>query len=875
MVITIARNVRFSFLRGGGSSLEILFGKVSLTPSNLHTLSTTTVLPAPTTFDLINGIAIATNVAPTPAPVDGKIPWAYTVKVTSTKGQVFEYLVGVPDGTSEINFNVLPRYFETKPPLFGQGPQGPAGTSATVAVGTTTSGPTPAVVNSGTSTNAVLNFTLAKGDKGDPGTGVAAGGTALQALRKNAANTATEWVDVNKALVGLGNADNTSDATKPVSTAQKTYIDNSNTLAYRANVATSLPSQYPEGVTVFNVNAAPDGWPVLFGSQAQVKTDRGRGNTAALQTITGLGATSGSNPATARVLFRKSGQDDIWGDWQEQLTVLGARKGIVTNVMDFGAVGDGVTDDTSAFVAARDYIASVGGGTLYAPAKAFHISGVIEFTSNLTVMGRGATFLKLASSTHQATFIAKSNGAKGYGSGGRAIIIDGPTFKGTFSGNKGNGLSLHHVEDLIVRNSKFTECVLTGHAADLGGCRKIRFENTVFEGWKVGEGREFTEAIQLDYSTAATLGQDTIASSFDGLPTVDVVVKDCEFIPLTVGGTTYPAPNPMGTHTRVAGYLVENILFAHNLVRGGLGTTGFVGSTATFHKGWIHIGYAKNVKIKNNRFVSTHSNPTRVININAPDSAYLLSSVADPAATMTPATPIPVTDFELSGNIFENFNSGDATSRSEPIVYLRGYSETLQSKDFLLENNTYNNCSPAVEGTYQYEGQIGVNAAYISNLELRKINLRGLSQLMVTVKCADVTLDNISGYLTSIFVQDDDSVNYFIGVTDVRYPGGAQMNRTNGVYFAGTRLRTINSSDVGSLGDRLFSLSACKNILSRDVTVDNSSGSSLVTRGLWVTGTSQAGRIDQTLIRGTFSVAGVRIETNSNTVTVANSVTAV
>lgn len=200
----MARNVKFSFLRGGGSSLEVLYGKVSLTPTNLHTLSSTAVLPAPTTFDLVNGTALATNVAPTPAPVDGLLPWGYKVKITDNFGKSWEYLVGVPDGTTEINFNVLPKYFETRPPVFGVGPTGPAGQSASVAVGTVSSGPSPTVVNSGTSTNAILNFTLAKGvkgDKGEPGVSsvdwanAAANSAAAAEASKQAAIAASQLVD--------------------------------------------------------------------------------------------------------------------------------------------------------------------------------------------------------------------------------------------------------------------------------------------------------------------------------------------------------------------------------------------------------------------------------------------------------------------------------------------------------------------------------------------------------------------------------------------------------------------------------------------------------------------------------------------------------
>lgn len=49
------------------------------------------------------------------------------------------------------------------------GADGPKGDAGTITVGTVSSGESPAVVNVGTSTDAILNFTLPKGDKGDKG----------------------------------------------------------------------------------------------------------------------------------------------------------------------------------------------------------------------------------------------------------------------------------------------------------------------------------------------------------------------------------------------------------------------------------------------------------------------------------------------------------------------------------------------------------------------------------------------------------------------------------------------------------------------------------------------------------------------------------
>ena len=57
------------------------------------------------------------------------------------------------------------------------GQTGATGQAATIAVGTVSSGETPAVTNSGTSSAAVFNFTLPKGDKGDTGNTGATGAT--------------------------------------------------------------------------------------------------------------------------------------------------------------------------------------------------------------------------------------------------------------------------------------------------------------------------------------------------------------------------------------------------------------------------------------------------------------------------------------------------------------------------------------------------------------------------------------------------------------------------------------------------------------------------------------------------------------------------
>lgn len=95
-----------------------------------------------------------------------------------------------------------------------------AGASRLV-IGTVTTGApgTPAAVEIvGPATAQALNFQLPRGQTGP---GVAGGGTAGQILRKvDGVSFNTAWVTLVKGDIGLANVDNTSDASKPISTAQ-------------------------------------------------------------------------------------------------------------------------------------------------------------------------------------------------------------------------------------------------------------------------------------------------------------------------------------------------------------------------------------------------------------------------------------------------------------------------------------------------------------------------------------------------------------------------------------------------------------------------------------------------------------------------------
>lgn len=73
------------------------------------------------------------------------------------------------------------------------------------------------------------------GTAGPAGVGVPAGGTAGQALTKiDGTNYNTHWTTIDKAFVGLGSVDNTSDLNKPISTATQTALNLKEDLANKS-----------------------------------------------------------------------------------------------------------------------------------------------------------------------------------------------------------------------------------------------------------------------------------------------------------------------------------------------------------------------------------------------------------------------------------------------------------------------------------------------------------------------------------------------------------------------------------------------------------------------------------------------------------------
>jgi len=83
--------------------------------------------------------------------------------------------------------------------------------------------------------------------------------------------------------------------------------------------------------------------------------------------------------------------------------------GAVYNVLDYGAVGNGSTDDTVAIQAAIDAANAAGGGTVYFPAGTYKLTDTVNLKANVKLQGAGRRVTYLKQFTNSKKCLAQSN----------------------------------------------------------------------------------------------------------------------------------------------------------------------------------------------------------------------------------------------------------------------------------------------------------------------------------------------------------------------------------------------------------------------------------------------------------------------------------
>lgn len=215
--------------------------------------------------------------------------------------------------------------------------------------------------------------------------------------------------------------------------------------------------------------------------------------------------------------------------------------GIYKNVKDYGAKGDGVTDDASAIQSALTASNVDGGGIVFFPEGTYLLKSSALFYSNqILLFEPGATLLQGAAiNSLMRNYSTTSVG--GYDGTHDSMII-GATFDGGTYTENNTLLGFCHAKNITVKDCKFKNAYGIWHDLEINSSQYVLVENCDFNGSRKtgqnGENLQIDGACSTSYYPWGDIKIDNTVSQY-------VEVKGCHFH----SNTTSPG---IGNHSNMA-----------------------------------------------------------------------------------------------------------------------------------------------------------------------------------------------------------------------------------------------------------------------------------------------------------------------------------
>ncbi|WP_103534895.1 right-handed parallel beta-helix repeat-containing protein [Streptomyces sp. SM11] len=208
-----------------------------------------------------------------------------------------------------------------------------------------------------------------------------------------------------------------------------------------------------------------------------------------------------------------------------------AAAGPVFDVRAYGAVGDGVADDTAAFRnALADARAVVGGGAaLLVPPGSYALGESLLLGPGMTVRAHGARLFRTGNTSALIkNYTSGMPAVAGYGGAGNISVFGGTwDMRGSRFTSTCPAFVFTHADGFTVRDVTVLD-VPRAHAIELNAVRRARIVDCLFDGVYAGTGTPTVpnrlEAVQI---TGATNAANLPAPEFDGTPCEDVLITGC------------------------------------------------------------------------------------------------------------------------------------------------------------------------------------------------------------------------------------------------------------------------------------------------------------------------------------------------------------
>lgn len=245
--------------------------------------------------------------------------------------------------------------------------------------------------------------------------------------------------------------------------------------------------------------------------------------------------------------------------------------GGAVSVASFGAVGDGVTDDTAAIQAALDKAKAAGGGVvMFPPGKTYAIKTFLVAYDWTVISAYGATIKSIGNTGLLRNFLSTET-FSGY-AGHSHIIVQGGVWDANASdGTTGtvtaetDAFNFIHCSDITIRDVTIKN-VSSAHALEFNSTDGGRVLHCRFLGYRDNtsdSSRQFSEAVQLDIAVS---GSSSIGA-FDNTASKNILVQGCYFGPSERLGVFGRA---IGSHTLASGAYYYGVQIIGNRIEGTL-----------------------------------------------------------------------------------------------------------------------------------------------------------------------------------------------------------------------------------------------------------------------------------------------------------------